>query len=297
MKNLKNIIKEALLDEVPFGVKNKTLSAEEKKQFAPYTESPIKTKTDGESTVPSVTKSSQNKSKQNNDEYLKSLTKKMTDFQKTSDSDKIKEPKVPTGGDERLEITGYDTGISGMERTADLTQEKGGSKETKELYKKRNTSDDQVSKKLMKTAKETNDLNYDKQANNTRPVKQQTSPQPMKETFKYQGVEDKNIFKANGKLISEEQVIKLANKVPNRLKIDESVFVITDGESYYRMLWESDEPVITHIKNTQNVNEELEKMKSLWSYDTKKTLDKKNVSGNQDDMFRKMFEQLKRNKE
>ena len=48
-----------------------------------------------------------------------------------------------------------------------------------------------------------------------------------KTKMEYTDVIEENIFKANGKLISEEQVLKIANKVPSRVKVDESV----SGES------------------------------------------------------------------
>jgi len=101
--------------------------------------------------------------------------------------------------------------------------------------------------------------------------------QPMDtktENFNYGvDIDSKNIFKAKGKLVSEKQVIKLTEKIPSRVKIDETVFAITDGENTYKLIWEGDsktgEAIITNFKNNQMVNEDIQKMKHLWVFNTK----------------------------
>ena len=104
-----------------------------------------------------------------------------------------------------------------------------------------------------------------------------------------------NIFKVKGNLVSERQVLKLASKVPPRIKIDETKFSITDGENTYKLIWEGDietgEPVITNIKNNQLVNEDIEKMKYLWGFKPKE--DKKIVKEDAEETFKKMFRQVK----
>jgi len=159
---------------------------------------------------------------------------------------------------------------------------------------------DKTYEKMVKNAKETNTLKYKKEANNTRPVKQQKSPQPMGENIKYEGVDSKNIFKANGKLVSEEQVIKLANKVPSRVKVDESVFAITDGENTYKILWEGDsksgEPIVTNFKNTELVKEDIQEMKRLWNFKTSDAIStKKNITESGEDAFKRMLKLVKEN--
>ena len=105
-----------------------------------------------------------------------------------------------------------------------------------------------------------------------------------------------NVFKVKGNLVSEKQVLKLAGKVPSRIKIDETKFSITDGENTYKLIWEGDietgEPVITNIKNNQLVNEDIEKMKYLWGFKPKE--DKKIVKEDAEETFKKMFRQVKR---
>ena len=127
-------------------------------------------------------------------------------------------------------------------------------------------------------------------------VRKEETTNENKKTKKmeYTDVIEENIFKANGKLISEEQVLKIANKVPSRVKIDESVFAITDGDNYYRLMWEGDEPVITHSKNTKVVSESISKMKAMWEFNTKDSHStKKNITESGDDAFKRMFKQMR----
>ena len=108
-------------------------------------------------------------------------------------------------------------------------------------------------------------------------------------------MKNENVFKVNGKIVSEEQVIKLANKVPSRVKIDETKFSITDGENTYKLIWEGDietgEPVITNISNINLVNEDIEKMKYLWGFKPKE--EKKIVKEDAEQTFKKMFREIK----
>ncbi len=112
--------------------------------------------------------------------------------------------------------------------------------------------------------------------------------------MKYTDVKKENIFKANGKIVSESQVLKLANKVPKRVRVDESVFAITDGDNYYRVKWDGEEPVITHSKNNKVMSESIESMKKMWEFDTKDTIStKKNITESGEDAFKRMFNQLR----
>lgn len=115
--------------------------------------------------------------------------------------------------------------------------------------------------------------------------------------MKYSDVEKENIFKTKGKIVSEEQVIKVASKIPARTKIDETVFAITDGDNYYRLVWEGaedGEAIITHHKNKEIVTESVDKMKYLWNFnasDSNST--KKNVSEGNEDIFRTMLDKMR----
>jgi hypothetical protein len=119
-----------------------------------------------------------------------------------------------------------------------------------------------------------------------------------KEIMKYSDVIEENIFKTKGNIVSEEQVIKVANKIPSRVKIDETVFAITDGENYYRLMWEGTEEdgeaIITHQKNEEIVNESVEKMKHLWGFKSSDVIStKKNISENNEDVFKSMLDKMR----
>jgi hypothetical protein len=311
MSNLNKIIKkdiETLLEtkgfediEVAFGVRHKSdnLSDAEKNQFGPMGQ--LKTTDGGSFKNPAingmkVTDASKKEAGSEAQAYYREVAKKVKDFQKPDDGQTIAGPRVPTNtGDdnERLENTGYDIGVSGMEVVADLAAEKGGSEETKKIYKDRVAKlqgDKSNYTPMSKNAKETNDLKYKKDARNTRPVKSQTSKQM-----------EENVFKVNGKIISEQQVLKLVDKLPTKIKIDETVFSVTDGETTYKLIWEGDsktgEAVITNKNNKTQVNEDIQKMKHLWNFDSKESLStKKNIKEDGEDAFRRIFKKLKENK-
>lgn len=321
MSKLNKIIKEGIKNlletkgfeamEVAFGVKHKSdnLSDAEKNQFGPMGQ--LKTSEGGSFPNPKVpgTKEVEKaniKGGKDAQSYYKEVAKKVKDYQTPNDKEKFETPKVPTNTDnedERIETTGYDVGVSGMEVVSDKAEKEGGSEADKKKYKERVdklNGNDVTYQKLKKNADKTNTLKYDKDARNTRPAKAQKSNQPEQpekknESVEYGGVITENIFKSKGKLVSEEQVIKLANKVPTRVKMDETTFAITDGENTYKLIWEGDtktgEPVITNFKNNQLVNEDIEKMKHLWNFGPKE--EKKVVKREVDDTFKKMFRQLK----
>jgi len=324
MSNLNKIIKQGLNDlfetkgfedmEVAFGVKQKSdnLSDEEKNQFGPMGQlkdqkgsSFNNPKVVGTKTVDKANAASGKEAQA----YYKELAKKIKDYQTPNDKEKFEAPKVPTnakGENERLKTTGYDVGVSGMEVVADKAAEDGGTEETKKVYKDRLdklNGKDSTYTKLKKNARDTNKLKYDDDARNTRPVKSQKSKQPeqpekMKENIYYRDIDTKNIFKANGKLISEEQVLKLVNKIPSRVKVDETKFAITDGETTYKLIWEGDiktgEAIITNFKNNGMVNEDIEKMKYLWGFKSGDAIStKKNITESGDDAFKRMYKLMK----
>lgn len=319
MSKINKIVKEGIENllenfedmEVAFGTKGmKDLSDTEKNQFGPMGQ--LKTDNGGSFKNP-ITNGMKEVNKANKQDgidaqaYYKEVANKIKNYQTPNDKEKFDAPKVPTntdGENERLKTTGYDIGVSGLEVTADLASENGGSKATEKAYKDRVEKlqgDKTTYDKMKKNAKETNALKYKKEANNTRPVKQQKSPQPMGENIKYDGVDSKNIFKANGKIVSEEQVIKLANKVPSRVKIDETTFAITDGENSYKLIWEGDsktgEPVITNFKNTELVKEDIQKMKYLWGFKTSDSIStKKNITESGEDAFKRLLKIVKEDK-
>jgi len=110
----------------------------------------------------------------------------------------------------------------------------------------------------------------------------------------YVDVLEENIFKVKGTIKAKEQVISLVDKLPNRVKVNETVFAITDGENEYRLLWEGSEDgeaVITHEKNVTTINESIDKMKHLWEFKSSNS-SKRNINEN-DDVFFKMMDKVR----
>ena len=92
--------------------------------------------------------------------------------------------------------------------------------------------------------------------------------------------------------------MKLVGKLPSRVKIDETFFVITDGENTYKLMWEGEErngeAVIKNFKNNQMVNEDIQKMKHLWGFNTKEKYESKsNITENGDEAFKRIFKIVK----
>lgn len=111
----------------------------------------------------------------------------------------------------------------------------------------------------------------------------------------YADVIKENIFKVKGTIKSKEQVLNLVNKLPERVRVDETVFAVTDGENEYRLMWEGDsngEAVITHEKNNNLVNENIQKMKHLWGFKSSDTT-KKTIKEGDDDVFFKMMNKVR----
>ena len=110
----------------------------------------------------------------------------------------------------------------------------------------------------------------------------------------YVDVLEENIFKVKGTIQSKEQVTNLIDKLPERIRVNETVFSITDGENEYRLIWEGSEDgeaVITHEKNINTVNENINKMKHLWEFRSSNS--NKKVIKENDDVFFKMMDKVR----
>lgn len=301
-QNIKNLFEENPFKEMEsaFGV-NKELSEKEKAQFEDMEESGVESNGSvmTQEKVPGTTivdKTRKEAGKESID-YYKETAKKMKKYQ-TPDEKEQKPSQIgealedtPKVDREMSDEEAYETEVygSGMQG---LKYDDEGSVKEKMLQDRMDAlhDGDPTYKKLKDNGKKFRDHKYNK------PDEYKNSPKVRVENkdMKYTDVKTENIFKANGKLVSEEQVLKLANKVPSRVKVDESVFAITDGENYYRILWEGEEPVITHKKNNEMVNETIEGMKKMWSFDTSDSIStKKNITESGDEAFKRMFNQLR----
>ena len=112
----------------------------------------------------------------------------------------------------------------------------------------------------------------------------------------YVDVLEENIFKVKGTIKSKEQVLNLVNRLPERVRVDETVFAVTDGENEYRLIWEGQEDgeaVITHEKNVNIVNESINKMKHLWEFKSSTTTTNRKTIKENDDVFFKMMNKVR----
>lgn len=112
----------------------------------------------------------------------------------------------------------------------------------------------------------------------------------------YVDVLKENIFKVKGTIKSKEQVLNLVNRLPERVRVDETVFAVTDGENEYRLIWEGQEDgeaVITHEKNVNIVNESINKMKHLWEFKSSTTTTNRKTIKENDDVFFKMMNKVR----
>lgn len=113
----------------------------------------------------------------------------------------------------------------------------------------------------------------------------------------YSDIGKENIFKVKGTIKNKKQIIKLVDKLPSRVRVDETVFSITDGQNSYRLVWEGAEDgevIVTHEKNVSIVNESINKMRHLWEFKSSdSTTTKKNITESSDESFKRMFNKLK----
>ncbi len=306
--NIENLFEEKYFDEMEsaFGV-DKKLSKKEKEQFDDVEEVGTekngklmsKDNHNGEKEVEKNSKISGKDAV----EYYKETAKKMKKFQ-TPDKNQEEQSRIGEGLEDvpkvdreeaSDDVDAYEVEAMGAGKMSGLKYDDEDS-EQYDAFEKRNDAEmegDPTYEKIKDNGKKYKDYKYNK------PDEYHNSPKVrVKETkMEYTDVMEENIFKANGKLISEEQVLKIANKVPSRVKVDESVFAITDGENYYRLMWEGEEdgePTITHQKNTEVVNESINKMKAMWEFDSKDSIStKKTITESADDAFKRMYNQLK----
>jgi len=240
---------------------------------------------------------------QDAEEYYKMVLDRMKNFQETSESEPSQigeafEPKKVNREDSQTEPEEvYSTEALGPGMLALRYDDEGTSKH--DLLMKRMddmNGNDSTYKKLRGYSEKYLKHKYGTPDEYHYTPKVRTTDKPIAES-KYSDVIEENIFKTKGEIKSKEQVIRLTEKLPSRVKIDETVFAITDGNNYYRLIWEGEEDgeaVITHEKNTKVVNESIDKMKHLWNFNSSKTISTKGiVSENENNQFKKMFRNLK----
>lgn len=302
--NLSNLFEEKYFDEMEsnFGVGKESKGKEEeqfndmetiqdvdsgqiKTEKVPGTEIVDKTRKEAGKDAVSYYKDTANKMKkfQTPDENQQSQSRIGESLEDTPKVD-----RADSDAENAYEGEAYGTGMQG------LMYDDEGSEKEKQLQDRMDdlNDEDPTYEKLKDASKKFKDHKYGENEYHNSP-----KARVKENKMEYKGVNENNIFKANGKLVSEEQVMKLVNKIPSRVKVDESVFAITDGENYYKLLWEGDldgEAKITNFKNVHQVNESIDKMKSLWNFDSTDSIStKKNITESGEDAFKRMFNKLR----
>ena len=289
--------------EVAFGVKEKSdnLSDAEKKQFGSMEtiqdEKGVKL---GDSTVQPALNKVHKEDEKDAQDYYKEVEKKMKDFQTTSESEpsQIGEafdpPKVNRKDDQTEPEEVYDTEALGPGMLALRYDNEGTPVHNK--FKERMddmNGEDLTYKKLKGYGEKYLKHKYEAPDEYHYTPKVRVTDKAVNET--YMDVLKENIFKVKGTIKSKEQVLNLVNKLPERVRVDETVFSVTDGENEYRLMWEGDsngEAVITHEKNNSLVNENIQKMKHLWGFKSSDTT-KKTIKEGNDDVFFKMMNKVR----
>lgn len=311
-KNIKEILKknlDTLLEtkgfehmEVAFGLQEKSdnLSDAEKNQFGEMEtiqdEKGVKL---GDASVQPALNKVHKEDKKDEETYFKDVDKKMKDFQKTEKSEpsQIGEafdpPKVNREDDQTEPEEVYSTEALGPGMLS-LRYDNRGTEVHKNFEKRIDdlNGDDLTYKKLKGYGEKYLKHKYETPDEYHYSPKVRVTDKAINET--YVDVLEENIFKVKGTIQSKEQVTNLINKLPKRIRVNETVFSITDGENEYRLIWEGQEDgeaVITHEKNINTVNENIDKMKHLWEFRSSNS--NKKVIKENDDVFFKMMDKVR----
>lgn len=288
--------------EVAFGIKEKSenLSDAEKKQFGEMEtiqdEKGVKL---GDASVQPALNKVHKEDKKDEEAYFKDVEKKMKDFQKTSEAkpsqigEAFDPPKVNREDDQTEPEEVYSTEALGPGMLA-LRYDNRGTEVHKNFEKRVDdlNGDDLTYKKLKGYGEKYLKHKYETPDEYHYTPKVRVTDKAINET--YVDVLEENIFKVKGTIKSKEQVIDLVDRLPERVKIDETIFAVTDGENEYRLIWEGQEDgeaIITHEKNVNIVNESINKMKHLWEF--KSSNSSKKVVKENDDVFFKMMDKVR----
>lgn len=315
-RNIKRVIKNklnTLLEtkgfehmEVAFGVREKSdnLSDAEKKQFGDWEtiqdEKGVKL---GDSSVQSDLNKVHKDAKKDADNYYGEVSKKMKTFQKSSESkpsqigEAFTPPKVNREDNQLEPEEMYSTEAMGPGMLA-LKYDNQGTPIHKKFEERMEdmNGDDLTYKKLKGYSEKYKKHKYEKPSEYQKTPKVRVTNESVNSVKKdYSDVITENIFKVKNTIKSREQVLKLVDKLPSRVKIDETEFAVTDGNNYYKLIWEGSEDgeaIIINEMNTKKVNEDIKKMKDLYNF---KSSDKtsKNLKEGKEDVFLKLMNRVR----
>ena len=311
IKNLNTLLETKGFEhmEVAFGVKEKSdnLSDAEKNQFGEMETIQTEKGVDlGKASVQPALNKVHKDDEKDEKTYLKDVEKKMKDFQKTSQAEPTQigesvneafdPPKVNREDDQTEPEEVYSTEALGPGMLA-LRYDNRGTEVHKKFEERVDdlNGDDLTYKKLKNYGEKYLKHKYEK------PDEYHYSPKVRatvkEDTMKtYVDVLEENVFKVKGTIKSKEQVINLVDKLPTRVKVDETVFSVTDGENEYRLIWEGSddgEAIITHEKNINTVNENINRMKHLWEFKSSPAKSNRKTIKENDDVFFKMMDKVR----
>lgn len=318
-KKIKKILKEKMNHlfetkgfedmEVAFGVKGKSdnLDSEEAGQFGSmetvedYFNKKNKKGTDlGEPSAQPALNKVHKEDKKDADDYYKEVAKRMVGFQKTDESEPTQigeafdPPKVDREDDQTEPEDVYDTEALGTGMQA-LKYDNEGT-EVYDKFEKRMedlNDGDSTYEKLKKYSEKYLKHKYEEPDEYHYTPKVRVTDKAITSEG-YSDINKENIFKVKGTIKNKQQVINLVDRLPSRVRVDETVFSITDGQNSYRLVWEGAEDgevIVTHEKNVNIVNESINKMRHLWEF--KSSDSSKKVIKENDDVFVKMMNKMR----
>lgn len=333
-RNIKKLVKkniDTLLEtkgfehmEVAFGLKEKSdnLSDAEKKQFGKWetiqTEKGVKL---GDAPVQSNLNKVHKDAEKEENEYFDDVEKKMKDFQKTSESEPsqigeaFEPPKVNRKDNQLEEEDVYDIEALGPGMLA-LKYDNEGTPVHKKFEERMEdmNGDDLTYKKLKAYSEKYLKHKYEKPSEYHQTPKVRVTNESKDNEGKkvvkvkqngdksygvgYSDVIKENIFKVKNTIKSREQVINLVNKLPKRVRVNETEFAVTDGENYYKLIWEGQEDgeaIIINEMNSSVVTETINKMKNLWDFKSSdKNSTHKNIKESSEDVFINMMNKVRK---
>jgi hypothetical protein len=226
-----------------------------------------------------ITKQALKKSKQENDDYYKSLDKKFKDYLKMDTKDAIS-PKVNATPEDHEMY--YGSGMEGLKYDDEGTEKykkfvernKKLNEPSKDYYLKKDQVEDSF-------GKITKDGNHYKKHKYGKPDEYQKTPKVRITTES----KDKKTMKQltyKKPFLSHERAMTL---IPEGYKLDGNKFRMTDGVETYTIKWESNNPTILSYKNDKLVKEDVSKMKHLYNYNSQDTLMKTNDVLTENEIF------------
>ena len=230
-----------------------------------------------------ITKQALKKSKQENDDYYKSLDKKFKDYLKM-DSKETVSPKVNATPEDHEMY--YGSGMEGLKYDDEGTEKykkfvernKKLNEPSKDYYLKKDQVEDSF-------GKITKDGDHYKKHKYGKPDEYQKTPKVRITTES----KDKKTMKQltyKKPFLSHERAMTL---IPEGYKLDGNKFRMTDGVETYTIKWESNNPTILSYKNDKLVKEDVSKMKHLYDYNSQDTLMKTNDSLTENQIFMELM--------